>query len=75
MVVVVEGTLTPAERAQVERDDAAGVAAARRKAQAAMKDDMAAVVAGTLGCRIVSVIGDHDPVGDVAVEVFVTDRA
>ena len=72
--MVLEDMLTPAERAQVERDDAAGVVATRRRTQAEMKDDMADVVAGTLDCKVVSVIGDHDPVADVAVEVFVTDR-
>jgi len=73
VVVVVEGTLTPAEREQVARDGAARVVAERRAAQAKMRDDMADVVAGTLGRKVLSVIGDHDPLADVAVQVFVTE--
>lgn len=73
MVVVLEDTLTPGERTLVERDEAATVAATRHRLQEAMKEDMVAVVEGTLGCRVISALGDHDADRDISVQVFVTD--
>ena len=63
VVVVLEDALRSAERPPEERD------------AAAMKRDMSAVVEGTLGCTVISALGDHDAERDIWVQVFVIDRA
>ena len=73
VVVVLEDTLTSSERALVDRDQAAAVTEQRRRLQAEMRDDMVAVVEGTLSRRVVSALGDHDAQRGISVQVFVTE--
>lgn len=65
---VVRDSLTKAERRLVETGNAVTVREIRRNFQEAMRDDVAKVVAGVTGRQTGTVLSDHHPVDDIAVE-------
>jgi uncharacterized protein YbcI len=75
VVVVLEQVLTQGERSLVaggRRDEALAV---RRKLHDAMRDELTLAVGELTRCRVRALLGDAHLDPDIAVEVFVLDRA
>jgi len=74
VVVVMEETLTKAERSLVESDRGDRVLGMRREFQRTMEDDLVEAVEGLTGCSVVAFMSDNHVDPDVAAELFVLDR-
>jgi uncharacterized protein YbcI len=75
VVVILEDTLTRAERSLVAggKDDV--VHHTRRQLLHTMRRDLVATIEQLTARRVVSFLSDHDIVPDMAAQVFVLDRA
>jgi uncharacterized protein YbcI len=75
VVVIVEGICTPTERSLIASGRSEAAATLRRDLHAGMQDLLRDAVAELTGAEVRVVLGNsaHDP--DVAVEVFMLDRA
>ena len=74
-VTILECSLTKAERTLVERGDGDLVRQVRRKFQAAMADEIRALVERATGQRALTLLSDHDVARDIAIEVVVFEGA
>jgi len=72
--VVLEDTLTKAERRLVEAGRGDDVVRHRRVLQQTMRDELVARVEEILGRRVVAFLSDHQPYPDYAVETFVLEN-
>lgn len=74
VVVVMEETLTKAERSLVESGREDYVLGMRQEFQRTMGDDLITAVEGLTGCRVVAFMSDNHLDPDMAAELFVLDR-
>ena len=70
VVTVLSDSLTRAEETLAEAESPETVRNVRRSLQAAMEDDMRALVEGTLNRPVVCFLSDHSPDPDYAVELL-----
>jgi uncharacterized protein YbcI len=75
VVVILEDTLTKAERSLVAGGKEHVVHDTRRQLLATMRRDLVATIEQLTARRVVSFLSDHDIEPDTAAEVFVLDRA
>src|SRR3954449_264536 len=75
VVVVLGGICTPAERSLFASGRSAEAARLRRELHGVMEDLLRDAVAGLTGAGVCAVLGDSADDPDVAVEVFVLERA
>jgi uncharacterized protein YbcI len=75
VVVILEDTLTKAERSLVAGGKEHVVHDTRRQLLATMRRDLVATIEQLTARRVVSFLCDHDIEPDMAAEVFVLDRA
>lgn len=75
IVVTLRDSLTRAERSLAQSGRAGEVLAMRRAFQATMRDDLVAVVEEITGRRVEAFLSDNLDEPDVAVEVFLMERA
>ena len=73
VTVVLEETLTKAERHLVSEGEAKSVIETRRVVQHTMRDGLVAVVERHTGCRVAAFLSDQSVEPDVSVEVFVLE--
>lgn len=71
VVVLLEETFTPAEKALVKRNEAQGIQEIRRRFQRAMAEDFTEIVTHATGRQVRSFISDTDLEQALAIEVFV----
>ena len=71
--VVLEDTLTKAERRLVEAGHGDDVVRNRRVLQQTMREELVARVEEILGRRVIAFLSDHQPDPDYAVETFVLE--
>ncbi|MGZ6670657.1 MAG: Na-translocating system protein MpsC family protein [Solirubrobacteraceae bacterium] len=70
VVVVLEESFTPAERALVDQGEAGGIQEARRLLRGVTADDFCAAVEQATGRRVRSYISEIDLAESVSIEVF-----
>jgi uncharacterized protein YbcI len=75
VVVILEDTLTKAERSLIAAGKTDAVRDVRRQLLDTMRPDLVGAVERLTGCRVVSFLADNETEPDVAAEVFVLDRA
>jgi uncharacterized protein YbcI len=75
VTVVLEETLTKAERRLVEEGEGDTVISTRRTFQRTMRRDLVAAVEGHTGRRVIAFLSDHHLGPDISVEVFVLEPA
>lgn len=75
VVVVLEDTLTKAERTLVQNGEAQLVLTNRRALQRSMREDLVAGVEEILGRDVIAFLSDNHIDPDLAVESFVLSRA
>ena len=75
VVVVLEGTCTPAERVLIQSGDGSGIADIRRRFQHAVEHEFTSVVESVLGQEVRAFIGEVHLEEDVSVGVFLLGRA
>jgi uncharacterized protein YbcI len=75
ITVVLQDTLTKAERRLVEHGKEEAVVAGRRVFQSTMKSDLVGAVEDLCNASVVAFLSDHQAQPDYAVEVFVLDSA
>jgi uncharacterized protein YbcI len=75
VVVILEDTLTRAERSLVDGGKDEVVREMRRQLLATMRRDLIGAVEELTERRVVSLLADNDIAPDIAAEVFVPDRA
>jgi uncharacterized protein YbcI len=75
VVVVLEDVLTQAERSLIASGRADAALEMRRSLHAAMRPALERAVVAATGCGVRAVMGDTHADPDVAVEVFLLDRA
>src|SRR4051794_12518249 len=75
VVVVLEGVCTPTERSLFASGRSAEAARLRRELHGVMETLLSDAVAGLTGAAVCAVLGDSAEDPDVAVEVFVLERA
>ncbi len=75
IAVVCRDTLTKAEQRLHERGEIDTVRGIRRKFQDAMREDLVAVIEDLSGRKVVAFLSDNHIDPDIAVELFITDRA
>jgi uncharacterized protein YbcI len=75
VVVILEDTLTKAERSLIAAGKTDTVRDVRRHLLETMRPDLVAAVERLTGCRVVCLLADNETEPDVAAEVFVLDRA
>lgn len=71
--VLLEDTLTKAERRLVEAGRGEDVVRNRRILQQTMRDELCERVEEILGRRVIAFLSDHQPTPDYAVETFVLE--
>ena len=71
--VVLEDTLTKAERRLVERGRSTSVVQMRRVVQEVMREDLVAAVESITGRQVIAFLSDHQTEPDFAVESFVLE--
>jgi uncharacterized protein YbcI len=71
--VLLENTMTTAERQLAESGEEVFVLALRRKFQTTMRDDLVAAVEGNVGRRVVAFMSDNTIEPDMALESFVLE--
>lgn len=74
VVVVMEETLTKAERSLAESGRTDHVMTMRREFQSTMEEDLNRVVEDLTGCRVVAFMSDSHLDPDIAGELFILDR-
>src|SRR3954451_10791715 len=74
VMVILEETLTKAERKLIAGGMGASVRETRRLLQDTMRDEMVAAVEDLTGRRVVGFLSDHQLDPDIAVETFVFER-
>ncbi len=74
VVVVLEDTLTRAERSLVADGKEDMVLGMRRQFQRTMSDDLVSAIEELTGCSVVAFMSDNHIDPDVAAELFVLDR-
>lgn len=74
IVVVMEETLTKAERSLADSGREDHVLAMRQEFQRTMEADLVAAVEGLTGCRVAAFMSDNHIAPDMAAELFVLDR-
>jgi uncharacterized protein YbcI len=74
IVVVMEATLTKAERTLVESGRPDHVLTMRREFQSTMEEDLNRTVEDLTGCRVVAFMSDNHLAPDIAAELFILDR-
>jgi uncharacterized protein YbcI len=70
VLVILEGTLSPAERRLVALGASERARAARAVLQAAVEDDLRAAIGAAIGRPIVTSVSGLDVVSDIATELF-----
>jgi uncharacterized protein YbcI len=75
IVCIAEDNMTKAERRLTQEGEGELVVTVRRKFQSTMRDDLVGGVELLTGCKVVSLLSDHDAGADTAAEVFVLDGA
>jgi uncharacterized protein YbcI len=75
VVVILEDTLTKAERSLIAAGKTDAVRDVRRQLLDTMRPDLVGAVERLTGCRVVSFLADNETEPDVAAEVFVLDSA
>jgi uncharacterized protein YbcI len=70
---VVGDALTKAERQLAESDRGHVVREIRRQFQEAMSEDVKRLAAEVTGREVICMLSDHDPIRDIAVEVWVLE--
>jgi uncharacterized protein YbcI len=73
IVCIAEDNMTKAERRLTQEGEGELVVTVRRKFQSTMRDDLVGGVELLTGCKVVSLLSDHDAGADTAAEVFVLD--
>ena len=73
VVCITEDNMTRAERRLTQEGEGELVVTVRRKFQSTMRDDLVGGVELLTGCKVVSLLSDHDAGADTAAEVFVLD--
>jgi uncharacterized protein YbcI len=74
VMVILEETLTKAERKLIESGQGISVRETRRLLQDTMRDEMVASVEDLTGRRVIGFLSDHQLDPDIAVETFVFER-
>lgn len=74
IVVVMQETLTKAERSLIEAGRKDHVLGMRREFQRTMEDDLVGAVEELTGCKVVAFMSDNHVDPDMAAELFVLDR-
>jgi uncharacterized protein YbcI len=75
VIVVLEETFTPAERALIERGEPGGIQETRRRFQEVMADDFKAIVEQTTGQEVRAFLSNTDLQTNVSVETFLLSGA
>jgi uncharacterized protein YbcI len=75
VVVVMEETLTKAERSLIDSGREDHVLAMRQEFQRTMEDDVIQTVEGLTGCKVLAYMSDNHIDPDVAAELFLLDRS
>ena len=75
VTVVLEETLTKAERRLVSEGEGHAVIETRRIVQRTMREDLVAAVEHHTGCRVAAFLSDQTVEPDVSVEVFVLESS
>lgn len=75
VTIVLQDTLTKAERTLVEKDRSALVLATRATFQEVMRDDLVAGIEGILGRRVIAFLSANHIDPDIAVESFILSPA
>jgi uncharacterized protein YbcI len=70
VIVVLEETFTPAERTLIERGEAGGIQATRRRFQEVMEDDFKAIVEQATGQQVRAFLSNTHLSTNVSVEIF-----
>lgn len=73
VVVVMQDTMTKAERSLAARERERAVRDIRRMFQETLREDATAIVERHMGRRVISFMSDHDIRPDYAAEIFVLD--
>jgi uncharacterized protein YbcI len=73
VVVILEDAMTPAEQSLAAAGKVDTVRQMRRESQAAMRDELVAVVEEVTGSTVVAYMSDNHVEPDLAAEVFVLD--
>jgi len=73
VVVLLQDTMTQAERTLVDEHEKDAVKQLRRTFQGAFRDDAIGLVERTTGGKVVAFLSDHAVDPDYAIEVFVLD--
>jgi uncharacterized protein YbcI len=74
IMVILEETLTKAERKLIESGLGESVRSVRRQLQDTMRDEMVASIEDLTGRRVIGFLSDHQLDPDIAVETFVLER-
>jgi uncharacterized protein YbcI len=74
VVVILEDAMTSAEQSLAAAGKADAVRQMRRESQAAMRDELVALVEEVSGSTVVAFMSDNHVEPDLAAEVFVLDR-
>jgi len=74
VTVVLEETLTKAERRLVQEGQSETVIATRHVFQRTMREDLTSAVERILGRRVIAFLSDQSAEPDVSVEVFILER-
>jgi len=74
VVVILEDTLTKAERSLIAAGKTDAVRDVRRQLLDTMRSDLVGAVERLTGCRVLSFLADNESEPDIAAEVFVLDR-
>jgi uncharacterized protein YbcI len=75
VTVILEETLTKAERRLVEEGEAESVIATRHVFQRTMREDLTAAVERIVGRRVIAFLSDQTARPDVSAEIFVLEPA
>lgn len=75
VVVVMEETLTKAERSLIDAGRGDHVLGMRQEFQRTMEDDVIQAVEELTGCKVLAFMSDNHIAPDMAAELFVLDRA
>jgi uncharacterized protein YbcI len=73
VLCVTEDNMTKGERRLVQAGEEELVVTVRRKFQTTMHDDLVGGVELLTGCKVISLLSDHNAATDHAAEVFVLD--
>jgi uncharacterized protein YbcI len=74
IMVILEETLTKAERKLIEGGLGESVRSTRRQLQDTMRDEMVSSIEDLTGRRVIGFLSDHQLDPDIAVETFVLER-